>query len=117
VRIGNGRYETESQIAGAAISNIDNAVLTLSWDGYLSAWSATDGKKLEHLTAEKLSDRLLRGSGDGAVLLTAGTNENADIWRQRRPVGWRGLLSLPVFWLTIVLGIAFLLSFVLDRRR
>ena len=116
-QIGTGRYETEGQIAGAVFSDDENTIYTLSWDGLLSAWSSNDGHRIERLTRESISDRTLRGSDDGTVLLTMGNGQVASIWRWRRSIGLAGLVWLPELWLTLFSSLAMLISFKGDRKQ
>lgn len=115
IQIGTGKYYVEAQIARAALTD-ESKVYTLSWDGYLSSWSADDGHKIERLASDAISDRLLRVTKDGKFLLTTGESSEMRVWRWRRPEGRWGLLWLPELWLTLVTTLAMLVSFLSDRR-
>jgi len=55
-------------------------------------------------------------SHDGQRLIMGDESENAALYVRRRPESWWGLAWLPEFWLTLVLGCAFLWSVCRDRK-
>jgi len=81
-----------------------------------SVWFAEDGTELWNLGRPLIGVNPHSFDPEGRRIVSGDENGAVHIWSRRRPERWWGVVCLPAFWVTMLVGGALVWSFRRDRK-